>query len=68
MFPFIKSEVLSAIDSRQKDAIILYVDGDNNPGFSCGPIVHKHSKIYYTRGNTGILIWHNKNKLLTTMR
>ena len=43
-FPFVKSGVLSAMDSRQQDSIIFYVDGDNNPGFSGGPIVFRHSK------------------------
>ena len=42
-FPFVKSGVLSAIDSRQTDAVIFYVDGDNNPGFSGGPVVYRHS-------------------------
>ena len=43
-FPFVKSGVLSAIDSRQKDSVIFYIDGDNNPGFSGGPIVFRYSK------------------------
>lgn len=38
---FVKSGVLSAVDARQKDAIVLYVDGHNNPGFSGGPIVFR---------------------------
>jgi len=42
--PFVKSGVLSAIDSRQADSVIFYVDGDNNPGFSGGPVVYRHSK------------------------
>jgi hypothetical protein len=42
--PFVKSGVLSAIDGRQTDAVIFYVDGDNNPGFSGAPIVYRHSK------------------------
>lgn len=38
----------------KKDAVILYVDGDNNPGFSCGPIVYKDSKINVFRVAGGI--------------
>jgi hypothetical protein len=37
--PFIKRGTMSAIDSRNPDAVVLYVDGFNNPGFSGGPIV-----------------------------
>jgi hypothetical protein len=40
-FPFIKSGILSAIDSRIKDSVIFFVDGQNNPGFSGGPIVFR---------------------------
>lgn len=43
-FPFLKSGILSAIDSQQKDSIIFFVDGQNNPGFSGGPIVFRHAK------------------------
>lgn len=42
--PFLKSGILSAIDSRQKDSVIFYLDSDNNPGFSGGPIVYRDSK------------------------
>lgn len=38
--PFIKRGTMSAIDGRDPDAIVLYVDGFNNPGFSGGPIVY----------------------------
>lgn len=41
--PFIKAGILSAIDARNPDAILLYVDGHNNPGFSGGPIVFRKS-------------------------
>ena len=34
--PFVKKGIVSAIDIEEK---ILYVDGNNNPGFSGGPIV-----------------------------
>lgn len=37
--PFVKAGILSAIDSRNPRAVILYVDGHNNPGFSGGPVV-----------------------------
>ncbi len=42
--PFLKSGILSAIDSQQKDSIIFFIDGQNNPGFSGGPIVFRHTK------------------------
>jgi hypothetical protein len=38
-FPFIKRGTMSAIDATNPDAIVLYIDGFNNPGFSGGPIV-----------------------------
>ena len=38
---FIKAGILSAMDSRNPQAIILYIDGHNNPGFSGGPIVFR---------------------------
>jgi hypothetical protein len=37
--PFIKRGTMSAIDGRNPDAVVLYVDGFNNPGFSGGPII-----------------------------
>ena len=37
--PFIKGGVMSAIDAHDKNAIVMYIDGFNNPGFSGGPIV-----------------------------
>lgn len=39
-FPFIKRGTMSAIDSSNPNAIVLYIDGFNNPGFSGGPIVY----------------------------
>jgi len=39
-FPFIKRGTMSAIDSKNLDAVVLYIDGFNNPGFSGGPIVY----------------------------
>lgn len=30
---------MSAIDARDPNATVLYIDGFNNPGFSGGPIV-----------------------------
>jgi hypothetical protein len=38
-FAFIKRGTLSAMDSTNPDAIVLYIDGFNNSGFSGGPIV-----------------------------
>lgn len=41
--PFLKSGIVSALDDRDPEASILYLDGQNNPGFSGGPIVFWHS-------------------------
>lgn len=38
--PFIKRGTMSAIDASDPQAVILYVDGFNNPGFSGGPILY----------------------------
>jgi S1-C subfamily serine protease len=38
--PFIKRGTMSAIDGSKPDAVVLYIDGFNNPGFSGGPIVY----------------------------
>lgn len=38
--PFIKKGTMSAIDSTNTDAVVIYIDGFNNPGFSGGPIVY----------------------------
>lgn len=38
-FPFIKRGTMSAIDSTDPDAIVFYIDGFNNEGFSGGPVV-----------------------------
>jgi hypothetical protein len=38
--PFIKRGTMSAIDSSDKDAVVVYIDGFNNPGFSGGPIIY----------------------------
>src|ERR1022692_1371919 len=40
ILPFIKRGTISAINGSKPDAIILYIDGFNNPGFSGGPIVY----------------------------
>lgn len=40
--PFLKSGIVSALDDRDPGASILYLDGQNNPGFSGGPIVFWH--------------------------
>jgi len=31
---------MSAIDASNPNAIVLYIDGFNNPGFSGGPIIY----------------------------
>ena len=41
--PFLKSGIVSAMDDRDPEASLLYLDGHNNPGFSGGPIVFWHS-------------------------
>jgi S1-C subfamily serine protease len=38
--PFIKRGTLSAIDTSNRDAVLWYIDGFNNPGFSGGPIIY----------------------------
>jgi|SRR5579872_4448195 len=38
-FAFIKRGTMSGIDSTDPNAVVLYIDGFNNPGFSGGPIV-----------------------------
>lgn len=38
--PFIKRGTMSAIDASDPSAIVLYIDGFNNPGFSGGPILY----------------------------
>jgi len=40
--PFLKGGIVSAVDDRDPEAGILYLDGQNNPGFSGGPIVFWH--------------------------
>jgi hypothetical protein len=40
--PFLKSGIVSALDDRDPQASLLYLDGQNNPGFSGGPIVFWH--------------------------
>ena len=41
--PFLKSGIVSAMDDRDPEVNVLYLDGQNNPGFSGGPIVFWHS-------------------------
>jgi hypothetical protein len=38
--PFIKRGTMSAVDGTNPDAVVVYIDGFNNPGFSGGPIVY----------------------------
>ncbi len=42
--PFLKSGIVSALDTRNPQANVLYLDGQNNPGFSGGPIVFWHAE------------------------
>jgi hypothetical protein len=42
--PFLKSGIVSALDDRDPAANLLYLDGQNNPGFSGGPIVFWHAE------------------------
>ena len=39
-YPFIKRGTVSAIDALDENAIVYYIDGFNNPGFSGGPVVY----------------------------
>ncbi len=39
ILPFLKRGTMSAVDSTNKSAIVFYIDGFNNPGFSGGPII-----------------------------
>lgn len=39
VIPFMKRGTMSAIDHTNPDAVVLYIDGFNNPGFSGGPIL-----------------------------
>lgn len=39
--PFVKKAIVSCLQTTQKDAQLLFLDGHNNPGFSGGPIVFK---------------------------
>jgi hypothetical protein len=38
--PFIKRGTMSAVDSTNPKAIVVYIDGFNNPGFSGGPVIY----------------------------
>jgi hypothetical protein len=37
--PFLKGGTMSAIDATNPNAVVVYIDGFNNPGFSGGPII-----------------------------
>ncbi len=41
--PFIKSGILSAVMSFNPNAVVMFIDGHNNRGFSGGPVVFKNS-------------------------
>jgi hypothetical protein len=38
--PFMKRGSMSAVDASNPDAVVFYIDGFNNPGFSGGPVVY----------------------------
>jgi hypothetical protein len=38
--PFLKRGTMSAVDGTNPNAVVYYIDGFNNPGFSGGPIVY----------------------------
>lgn len=40
LIPFIKRGTISAINHNDPNAVIVYIDGFNNPGFSGGPILY----------------------------
>lgn len=41
--PFVKAGILSAIVAFNSNAVIMFIDGHNNKGFSGGPVVFKPS-------------------------
>lgn len=55
-FPFMKRGTLSAIDARDPNAILIFIDGFNNEGFSGGPVIywdfnqHKYSLLAVVKG------------------
>jgi S1-C subfamily serine protease len=38
--PFLKRGTMSALDTSNSEAVVYYIDGFNNPGFSGGPVVY----------------------------
>ncbi len=46
---------MSAIDATHPDAVVIYIDGFNNPGFSGGPIVFWDDGYLSDSGNPYIL-------------
>jgi S1-C subfamily serine protease len=40
IIPFIKRGTMSAVDASDPDAVVIYLDAFNNPGFSGGPILY----------------------------
>lgn len=41
--PFVKKAIVSCIQIKKDEPMILFLDGHNNPGFSGGPVVFKDS-------------------------
>jgi S1-C subfamily serine protease len=38
--PFVKRGSMSAVDASNPEAVVYYIDGFNNPGFSGGPVLY----------------------------
>ena len=38
--PFMKRGSMSAVDASNSEAVVYYIDGFNNPGFSGGPVLY----------------------------
>jgi hypothetical protein len=46
LLPFLKKGSMSAVDSTNDSAVVYYIDGFNNPGFSGGPIIFWDFKLH----------------------
>jgi hypothetical protein len=38
--PFMKRGSMSAVDASNPNAVVYYIDGFNDPGFSGGPVIY----------------------------
>lgn len=62
--PFLKSGTMSAIDATNPDAVVIYIDGFNNPGFSGGAdnLLGLHEAfVFYPRSRERIRRGHRQN-------